>query len=92
VVASRRRPKDGRELEVAWHVVVDLRAHEPEARAGATVEIDGPSPLRLDMTGAFSADPYPATAARMVQTALALRSLPPELLTVAEVPLGARPS
>lgn len=81
---------DGRSVEVAWHAVVDLAGQEAGAAGGVTVEVAGNSPLRLQLHGAFSDDPYPATAARMVASAAAMRSLAPGLLTVADVPFGRR--
>lgn len=81
---------DGRTIELAWHVVVGLASREPGAVAGVALAIDGPSPLAFELTGAFSDDPYPATAARMLHGALAMRALAPGLLTVADVPFGRR--
>lgn len=78
----------GRTLEVVWHGAVGLHRYEPESVNGITVEVDGEMPMRMSATGAFAEDPYPATAARMVQSAVAMQTVRPGLLRPDEVPFG----
>jgi 2,4-diaminopentanoate dehydrogenase len=80
----------GRTLEVGWHGIVGLAENSPGAPNGVTVEIDGALPMRMTATGAFAADSYPATAARMVHSALAMQSVRAGLLRPEEVPFGWR--
>lgn len=78
----------GRTLEVVWHGAVGLEQLEPGSVNGLTVEIDGEMPMRMFATGAFADDPYPGTAARMVQSAVAMRAARAGLLRPDEVPFG----
>jgi 4-hydroxy-tetrahydrodipicolinate reductase len=78
----------GRSIEVVWHAAVRLDQYEPSAVNGVTVSIEGRMPMRLSATGAFADDPYPATAARMVQSAVAMQALRAGLLRPDEVPFG----
>jgi hypothetical protein len=78
----------GRALEVVWHVAVGLAQHEPHSVNGITVEVDGKMPTRMSATGAFAEDPYPATAARMVQSAVAMQTVRAGLLRPDEIPFG----
>jgi hypothetical protein len=80
---------DGRSLEVAWHAAVGLDRLEPSAVNGVTLEIEGKMPMRLSATGSFADDPYPATAARMFQSAMAMRTVRAGLLRPDQVPFGA---
>ena len=84
------RDGEGRRIELVWHAVVGLESEPADAEGGVVIEIEGENPLRLEMAGAYSADPYPATAVRMVRSAISMRPLAPGLLTVACVPLGRR--
>jgi 4-hydroxy-tetrahydrodipicolinate reductase len=78
----------GRTLEVVWHVAVGLARHEPDAVNGITVEVEGDMPMRMSAAGAFAEDPYPATAARMVQSAVAMQTVRAGLLRPDEIPFG----
>lgn len=78
----------GRTLEVVWHSAVGLAHYEPASVNGITVEIDGRMPMRMSATGAFAEDPYPATAARLVQSAVAMQTVRTGLLRPDEVPFG----
>ena len=78
----------GRALEVVWHSAVGLDRLEPESVNGITVEVEGRTPMRLFATGSFAADPYPATAARMVQSAAAMQTVRAGLLRPDAVPFG----
>jgi 2,4-diaminopentanoate dehydrogenase len=78
----------GRTLEVVWHAAVGLARYEPGSVNGVTVEVDGDMPMRMSATGAFAEDPYPATAARMVQSAVAMQAVRAGLLRPDEVPFG----
>jgi hypothetical protein len=78
----------GRTLEVGWHGAVGLERYEPGAVNGVTVEVDGDMPMRMSATGAFAEDPYPATAARMVQSAVAMQTVRAGFLRPDEVPFG----
>jgi 2,4-diaminopentanoate dehydrogenase len=46
------------------------------------------SGLRAELTGGWSPDPYPATAAAGINVVWGLRSLPPGLYSMPQVPLG----
>lgn len=81
---------EGRMVEIRWHAAVDCERHMPAERLGVSIRIDGASPLQLDIAGAFSENPYPATAARMVHGAVAMQGVPPGLLTSADIPLRHR--
>lgn len=78
----------GRTLQVVWHSAVGLAQYEPDSVNGITVEVEGNMPMRMSATGAFADDPYPATAARMVQSAVAMQKVPAGLLRPNEVPFG----
>ena len=57
------------------------------------IDIEGISPgsgVRADFTGGWSPDPYPSTAACGVNAVRGLRSLPPGLYSVAQVPSAVR--
>jgi hypothetical protein len=79
---------EDRTLEVVWHVAVGLARHEPDSVNGITVEVEGKMPTRMSATGAFAEDPYPATAARMLQSAVAMQTVRAGLLRPDEVPFG----
>src|SRR5262249_928761 len=77
-----------RALELVWHSAVGLHRLDPDAVNGITVHVDGRLPMRLFATGSFAEDPYPATAARMVQSAVAMQTVRTGLLRPDEVPFG----
>jgi hypothetical protein len=68
---------------------VGLDRLEPSAVNGVALEIEGKMPMRLSATGSFADDPYPATAARMFQSAMAMRTVRAGLLRPDQVPFGA---
>jgi 4-hydroxy-tetrahydrodipicolinate reductase len=88
---ARAVSADGREIEVRWQAAIGLRQYDPDALLGVRMDLNGDNPLTLQMTGRFADDPYPATAARMVHSAVAMRDLAPGLLTADVVPFGRRP-
>jgi hypothetical protein len=73
---------------VVWHSAVGLAQYEPGSVNGVTVEVDGEMPMRMSAAGAFAEDPYPGTAARMVQSAVAMQALRAGLLRPDEIPFG----
>jgi hypothetical protein len=77
-----------RALELVWHAAVGLDRLDPDAVNGITVQVDGKLPMRLFATGSFAEDPYPATAARMVQSATAMQTVRAGLLRPDEIPFG----
>lgn len=80
----------GRPIIIDVAFVYDLDASEDwEERYVIDIEpISEGSGIRAELTGGWSPDPYPATAATGVNAVWGLRSLPPGLYSMAQVPLG----
>jgi hypothetical protein len=77
------RLADGRVLDIEWRPTLDVT---PDTDLSFGLHVTGaerlPADLDLRLDGSFRRDPYPATAARMLNTAVRGRSLPPGLHTV----------
>jgi hypothetical protein len=80
----------GRPIVVDIAFVYDLAGDEEwEERYVIDIEpITEGSGIRAEITGGWSPDPYPATAATGINAVWGLRSLPPGLYSMAQVPNG----
>ena len=80
----------GRPIVVDVAFVYDLGASEGwEERYVIDIEpITKGSGVRAELTGGWSPDPYPATAATGINAVWGLRTLPPGLYSMTQVPLG----
>jgi 4-hydroxy-tetrahydrodipicolinate reductase len=82
----------GREIALDMTFIYGLSA-SPDWKETYVIDIDGISPgagVHADFTGGWSPDPYPSTAACGVNAVRGLRSLPPGLYSMAQVPSAAR--
>src|SRR5262249_24030302 len=80
----------GREIVIDATHIFGLSASGQDEQS--IIEIEGTSSgsgVRARFTGGFSPDPYPATAACGTNAVRRLRSLPPGLYTMAQVPAAA---
>lgn len=75
----------GARLSLVWDVSLD----HPAGAGALELQVDGGTSLNCTVGGAFTVDPYPATASRMLQGALVGRRLAPGLHSLAQVPAGA---
>jgi hypothetical protein len=77
------RLDDGRVLSIQWQPTLDV---SPTTDLALRLQVAGtpekPADLELRLDGTFRDDPYPATATRMLHTAVRGRVLPPGLHTV----------
>jgi 4-hydroxy-tetrahydrodipicolinate reductase len=80
----------GRPIVVDVAFVYDLGASDDwDERYVIDIEpISEGSGIRAELTGGWSPDPYPATAAAGINAVWGLRSLPPGLYSMTQVPLG----
>jgi 2,4-diaminopentanoate dehydrogenase len=80
----------GRPIIVDVVFVYDLSAsdHWEEQYVIDIEPISEGSGIRAQLTGGWSPDPYPATAATGINAVWGLRSLPPGLYSMTQVPLG----
>jgi hypothetical protein len=80
----------GRPIVVDAAFVYDLSASkECEEQYVIDIEpISEGSGIRAELTGGWSPDPYPATAATGINAVWGLRTLPPGLYSMTQVPLG----
>ena len=76
-------------IESEWVGVAGLAVALDGMEEGASVAIDGPNPMRAEIAGAGMSGAYRPTAARAVNSIAPLRSLPPGLRRVYELPLAA---
>ncbi|MEU1517554.1 hypothetical protein ABZ490_36320 [Streptomyces sp. NPDC005811] len=75
----------GRQVTLVWEPTV---AHAENLDLALRIVVDGDSWLRATVDGAFTADPYPGTVARMLSVASAARRLAPGLHRVIDVGLA----
>lgn len=78
-------------IESEWVGIVGLDAALDGMRDGSSVAIEGPKPLRAELTGTGMAAAYRPTAARAVNSIAPLRLLAPGLRRVYELPLSRGP-
>jgi 4-hydroxy-tetrahydrodipicolinate reductase len=78
-------------IEAEWVGIVGLDLRLDGMEEGASIEVDGPSPVRADIAGAGMSAAYRPTAARAVKSIAPLRTLAPGLRRVYELPLSASP-
>jgi hypothetical protein len=70
------RLEGGRSVRLRWEPTVDVAT---DADLSLRLEASGRARLSVQLDGSFRDNPYPATAARMLHTALRGRRLPPGL-------------
>jgi hypothetical protein len=75
-------------IESEWVGVAGLDPVLDGMEEGASIVIDGPSPMRAEIAGAGMSGAYRPTAARAVKSIAPLRSLAPGLRRVYELPLS----
>lgn len=71
-----------------WVGIDGLRMALDGMDEGASIEIDGPSPMRAEIAGTGMSGAYRPTAARAVKSIAPLRSLSPGVRRVYELPLS----
>jgi hypothetical protein len=71
-----------------WVGIIGLDPELDGMSEGASVAVDGPSPMRAEVSGAGLSGGYRPTAARAVKSIAPLRSLAPGLRRVYELPLS----
>ncbi|KAA1427802.1 hypothetical protein [Nocardioides antri] len=74
------RLEGGRQVRIRWEPTVDVTE---DTDLSLRLEATGKADLTMTLDGSFRQDPYPATAARMLHTAVRARDLPPGLHTAA---------
>jgi 4-hydroxy-tetrahydrodipicolinate reductase len=75
-------------IESEWVGVVGLDEELDGMQEGASVMLDGPKPVRAELSGSGMLGAYRPTAARAVKSISPLRTLPPGLRRVYELPLS----
>jgi hypothetical protein len=83
---------DGREIDVELIAIYMLDEELDGVFQEATIRIEGPpdSHVNATLTGGWTPDPYPATAAVGLNSLPGLRSLPPGLYNAAQIPFAVR--
>lgn len=76
-------------VELEWLAIFCISQENDELDEVLGLRIEGDTLVEMQARGTFFSDPYPATAARLLNTVRPLRTLPPGLYRPDQLPLSA---